>query len=141
MNQKGQAELEFMLILPLFLAIVFGLLLFAMAMFKAQMLTYATFWGGRSAEVGQDYQSAANAILPGVVLSVEGPSSNYGEMNVKGRYQNNPFIRPVQNSSLDAGVAYDSNLINMEVNLRMYRFNEPADACNKESNDNCYNVY
>lgn len=149
-NQRGQSEIEFMLILPFFLAVVFALLTFVMLVFKKQMLTYATFMGGRTAAVhpaskaSDEAREAARRVMPGVNLSVDLPStpSGAGPMTIQGRYWMDPLARAAEKSSLDGGMSSGNNL---EVDLQMHHFQSPKIIWNPSNNnrardDNAYTL-
>lgn len=119
LNNQGQTEVEFMLVLPFFLMMVFTVLLLTILLFSGQMLTYATFWGGRAAAVHGDEQLAASSVLPGVNIDVNGTGKN---MTVKGTYTLRSIIGR-------AGGAIDSplaRLFTLEKTIKMYQFKPPG---------------
>lgn len=136
-SQDGQTELEFMLVLPFFLAVVFGLLMFVMLVFKGQMLTYATYMAGRTAAVRHpvealgDARNAARQVLPGVNISIRygsGPVTapfttmmpqTGGTMTVVGSYRINPLVNAANTGMVE------SKLLNISAEIPMHHFQSP----------------
>ena len=146
-SEKGQTELEFMLVLPFFLAVVFGLLMFVMLVFKGEMLTYATFMAGRVMAVKHplmgalsDAQNEARQILPGVTISTAPLPMPplFGPMTVTGSYQMNPLVKGGA-GNLDYSFISDRTIT---ANIDMHHFQSPqlgaSFSCDKVKDDNCY---
>ena len=139
-----------MLILPFFLAVVFGLLMFVMLVFKGQMLTYATYMAGRVAAVKHptlalgDARTAARQVLPGVGISTKllpmPPPS--GPMTIVGAYRVNPLVNAAAGSSLNSGM---SAVFNLDAEVDMHHFQSPkltfSAACDDVKDDNCYTQF
>jgi hypothetical protein len=90
-DEGGQSTMEFALILPLFLGIVFAVMTFAMMMILNEMTFYATFMAARTASVGgAGAQTAASEILPGIVVGEVGGTPNTVVM--RGRYDMRGFL-------------------------------------------------
>lgn len=162
-GQQGQTEVEFMLILPFFLAVVFALLTFVMLVFKGQMLTYATYMAGRVAAVKHpmfsarsDAEKEARQILPGVNVSIGYGSALFpapfmampvqgGLMTVTGSYPFNPLSRALKpGSKLDYGPGI-SSATTISAKLEMHHFQSPqlgfSAMCNTVQDDNCYTQF
>lgn len=164
LGQRGQSELEFMLILPFFLAVVFVLLTFVMLVFKGQMLTYATYLAGRTAAVKHpmfgangDAEKAARQVLPGVNVSIGYGSSPLtapfmtmpergGVMTVTGSYPFRPLTGAIKagSRSLDYGAGL-SSATTIEAKIQMHHFQSPGMGaslmCNTREDDNCYRQF
>jgi hypothetical protein len=90
-NERGQSEVEFAIVLPLFLGIVFAVLTFAMMMILNEMTYYATFIAARVASVGgSGAQIAAAEILPGIEVGEMGGTPD--EVSMHGRYRMRGFL-------------------------------------------------
>lgn len=158
-----------MFILPFFLAMVFGLLMLVMLVFKGEMLTYATYMAARVASVKHpvfgnaqgDAERAARQIMPGVDISINyfpipgldipigsnplmfNVGSQSGTIAVTGSYRLNPLVAARTNSSLDSGMPNSSRTITARV--PMHHFQSPqmgmTMTCDRVKDDNCYTQF
>jgi Flp pilus assembly protein TadG len=89
-SEKGQIAVEFSLILPFFLGVVFIIFSLVMMMALGQMTFYGTFRAARSASVNHaQYQQAAHEAMPGMTVS---RNYNAGRVTARGEYQMMPFL-------------------------------------------------
>ncbi|MBI4125672.1 MAG: pilus assembly protein [Deltaproteobacteria bacterium] len=146
-DETGQTVTEFMLVLPFFLMVVFTVMLLAFAVIKAEMVTYATFWGarvaevggGRAAEVDDDYQQAAQEVLPGIAMSKQKLFGVVYRMN--GSYHFNPILgKAGGEDSLNSPLA-DLNNLETWVPLHLFPKSRPCVILGNDNpigHDPCY---
>jgi Flp pilus assembly protein TadG len=89
-SEKGQVAIEFSLVLPFFLAVVFIIFALVMMMAMGQMTFYGTFRAARSASVNNaQYQQAAEEAMPGIAVTRD---FNGKMVTARGEYEMMPFL-------------------------------------------------
>ncbi len=109
--------MEFSLILPLFLGVVFTVIAFAMMMILNEMTFYATFMAGRAASVGSGgAQAAASEILPGIRVSEGAGSAD--TLVMRGSYNMREFLTGGEGALSNPFAGYTM----LEADLAMHRW-------------------
>lgn len=119
-----------MLVLPFFLLVVFTVMLVAFAVIRAEMATYATFWGSRAAAVGPDYQQAAQEALPRILVNPDTDCDGYPKC-MRGTYDAIPVLG-IAGDALNAPMA-DLRYLKTWVPLHVF---PPKKSCDRDTNDN-----
>lgn len=113
--QKGQTAVEFSLILPFFIGVVFVIVSFFLWLIVNQMTFYATYMASRVHAVGGNYKQAASEIVPGiyVVAHIPGspalPNDHGQQFDMTGRYtmfdflnrKSGALLNPIREKILD----------------------------------------
>ncbi len=129
LNDKGQASIEFMLVLPFFLLMVFTTILFGFRTIFAEMTLYSIFYGGRAASVGLNegvVNEASQSILPKIKMSLSGEDV----LTVTGNYKLKPLLGQSGSESLDSPLAKTTQMktgIGFTHFIESTTFNEATD--------------
>ena len=89
-GERGQAVIEFALILPLFLGVLFTVFTFIMLMALSQMTFYTTFMAARAASVEGNYTAAAEKLMPRIKMA--SPKYEGSAVTMKGTYEMMPYL-------------------------------------------------
>lgn len=88
-SNRGQAIVEFTIVLTFFLGVLFIVFAFIMLMSMGQMTLYTTFMSARAASVHGDYKAQADALMPRIEMK---PSDGEGTVTMHGIHTMLPYL-------------------------------------------------